>query len=370
MPPQFQTQFNPTNVPPENNPTPLKSSRRYGFLITLAVLLILTGIFGAWYFSQPSLDEDTGTSAITNKFADWKTYTNTEYGFEFKYPTLNTNVQENIIDRGISKTFDFAYLDKIDNQYRSTFHFGVVENTSSSTLQQWFEKNVGDVLLSNGNFVFKKIVGGGAMYMLDKLPLPPNYGGGPVALAYIMPPDEKYVFIFNLGQDSGNYSVQDYESQILSTFKFIPSTGSGQLSTSTPAVETDRSDLDLSVPNNVILLMTDSSGKQTGSDPVTKKTVENIPQSSYFTDCLTDDITGEPAAVCTTSLDINQPNEGKYTLSITGNGDYKLSIRAFAKDGSPEPPITINGAASNGVTEKYIINFAKSSGAITTITKL
>lgn len=40
-----------------------------------------------WYFSNPLPDEETETSAITNKFAGWKTYRNEEFGFEFKYPT-------------------------------------------------------------------------------------------------------------------------------------------------------------------------------------------------------------------------------------------------------------------------------------------
>jgi hypothetical protein len=91
MPPQFQSQFVPNNNPsnntpvPENNSVPQKSPRGHAFLIIVMILLILTGVFGVWYFSNPLPDEETGTETITNKFADWKTYTNTQYGFEIKY---------------------------------------------------------------------------------------------------------------------------------------------------------------------------------------------------------------------------------------------------------------------------------------------
>jgi hypothetical protein len=91
MPPQFQTQFVPNNnVPiPENNPvpqTPQKPPRKHAFLITLAILLILTGVFGIWYFSNPLPEEETESVATIDKFTGWKTYRNDEYGFEIKYP--------------------------------------------------------------------------------------------------------------------------------------------------------------------------------------------------------------------------------------------------------------------------------------------
>jgi len=82
MPPQFQKQFDPAN----RAPAPEKPAHRYGFLIILTVLLILTGIFGVWYFSNPLPEEETEIVALSNKFANWKTYKNEEYGFEFKYP--------------------------------------------------------------------------------------------------------------------------------------------------------------------------------------------------------------------------------------------------------------------------------------------
>jgi len=100
MSPEFQN-----NIPPQNNPisesgwVALKPPRNYAFLITLTILLILTGVFGVWYFSNPAPDEDTDLSvprvnqffdSSTSPTASWETYVNTEYGFEFKYPSQFT----------------------------------------------------------------------------------------------------------------------------------------------------------------------------------------------------------------------------------------------------------------------------------------
>src|SRR3989344_2007321 len=90
MPPQFRPQFDPANkIPsPENNPMQQKPPRGHSVLIVVTILLLVTGVFGIWYFSNPLPEEETdgSTSLTTSQFADWKTYRNEEYGFEFKYP--------------------------------------------------------------------------------------------------------------------------------------------------------------------------------------------------------------------------------------------------------------------------------------------
>ncbi len=74
-----------TPIPPlANNPVPPKP-RGNAFLLVLTFLLILTGIFGVWYFSHP-LPDEVEEIVLVDKFSDWKTYKNEEYGFEFKYP--------------------------------------------------------------------------------------------------------------------------------------------------------------------------------------------------------------------------------------------------------------------------------------------
>lgn len=62
MPPQQIPPVN--NVPnpsPANNPE-LSKPRRYGFLIITTLLLIITGAFGVWYFSNPLPEEEINSS--------------------------------------------------------------------------------------------------------------------------------------------------------------------------------------------------------------------------------------------------------------------------------------------------------------------
>jgi hypothetical protein len=84
MPPQNQNQF--IKVPPDHL---LPKPRGHHFLLIITFLLLLTGAFGVWYFLnlQPDLEpENLSTISKSDEFADWKTYRNEEYGFEFKYP--------------------------------------------------------------------------------------------------------------------------------------------------------------------------------------------------------------------------------------------------------------------------------------------
>lgn len=50
------------NFLPVNNPLQLEAPHRHAFLIVLTILLILSGIFGVWYFSNPLPDEETEIS--------------------------------------------------------------------------------------------------------------------------------------------------------------------------------------------------------------------------------------------------------------------------------------------------------------------
>jgi hypothetical protein len=122
MPPQEN------NVPitSTEKPTPiLKRNIKYAFLLVLTFLLIATGAFGIWYFSNPASNEETDMSVSLikqNQFSDWKTYRNEEYGFEFKYPKewINNSdpLTKNISFGPTKDSFDFwlqiSKMDKID----------------------------------------------------------------------------------------------------------------------------------------------------------------------------------------------------------------------------------------------------------------
>ncbi len=69
-------------------------------LIILAVVVVASVVYFAFVNKSPQVAQQTSTptptktsqatkspTATVNPTADWKTYTNTQYGFEFKYPT-------------------------------------------------------------------------------------------------------------------------------------------------------------------------------------------------------------------------------------------------------------------------------------------
>jgi len=78
------------NIGQDNYSQPVpKQSRQIpswiGFVIIIAFAVIVSGgVFAYQYFFIPG--EKNNIETPTDQTAGWKTYTNNEYGFEFKYP--------------------------------------------------------------------------------------------------------------------------------------------------------------------------------------------------------------------------------------------------------------------------------------------
>ncbi len=84
----------------------LHPNRPFFYFLAISIIILL----GVYYYSQLfviELDEIPQTeiqSQITDETADWKTYRNEEYGFEFKYPT------EWVVRDNSSVSTDLLYL--------------------------------------------------------------------------------------------------------------------------------------------------------------------------------------------------------------------------------------------------------------------
>jgi len=78
----------------------MKNSQK-GFALSLLIVIIATLLIGGGAYvyvqnkqaSQPAAENSTAQATSTtqtsnSQTADWKTYTNTKYGFEIKYPTI------------------------------------------------------------------------------------------------------------------------------------------------------------------------------------------------------------------------------------------------------------------------------------------
>jgi len=110
MPPQFQNQQNPLEGVLQG-----KKITPPAFIWILIVVAMLAGFFEIYklYISQQNQVQGQNadssvqiatTSASSDQFADWKTYRNEEYGFEFKYPDYM------VLETDLKKAGDGSYF--------------------------------------------------------------------------------------------------------------------------------------------------------------------------------------------------------------------------------------------------------------------
>lgn len=111
-------------------------------------------------------------------------------------------------------------------------------------------------------------------------------------------------------------------------------------------------------------LITDPDGKQTGFDS-NSGLIQEIPNSVYFVDAIDDDVDFESETVLNHSVEILQPTDGTYNLTVTGtdNGFYSLGITTIAANGTLEPTISMMGVTQPGLTATIRIQLASTPGS-------
>src|SRR3989344_1385716 len=189
-------------------------------IITMIVVIILgLANLGAytyrWYVyngivkfinSQPSRTPRPTTLVQSGQFeapSDWKTYRNEEYGFEFKYPNGWSVTEGRELD---------VYLRKTDSNNFPEISVEIIQSATNLDL-----KNIKEDLIKIDTETGAKVSGEST-----------NLADG----------SNWFITRIVVNHNSRNYQIQadNFEeellNQILSTFKFIPSTGSGQVSPS------------------------------------------------------------------------------------------------------------------------------------------
>jgi len=134
----------------------------------------------------------------------------------------------------------------------------------------------------------------------------------------------------------------------------------------------DTSGLDLSVVENANLLLTDPGGKRTGFDSSTDSILQQIPRSAYISDFVEADDESGVETPTTYGVDIFQPSQGIYMVTLTGLqlGTYTLSVRAFSQDGSPQPAVSLQGAAEPGSSSTVTVQYSSIPGSFPTVTPM
>lgn len=93
---ELQSELNNQPVVPQTPQSPVQMSesispKRFGpkfIVVVVAVIVVVVGAFGAiwWWGNHPLVLPHPVASPTPDPTADWKTYTNTQYGFEVKIP--------------------------------------------------------------------------------------------------------------------------------------------------------------------------------------------------------------------------------------------------------------------------------------------
>lgn len=115
----------------------------------------------------------------------------------------------------------------------------------------------------------------------------------------------------------------------------------------------------------VELLVTGPNGQQTGFDVETGTILQNIPDSSYGTDSIEDDVdptTWDPTPEVK-SFEAGWPTSGNYLLQIigTGSGPYTIDILAYDSTGALSQQ-TITEKATSGVGTVYQVRYSSVAG--------
>jgi hypothetical protein len=134
---------------------------------------------------------------------------------------------------------------------------------------------------------------------------------------------------------------------------------------------TDKSELDLAVDEVAILSITDSAGRRTGRASSTSAPLQEIPRSTYFEDSLADDTGVSQEKQINHFINIAQPETGRYVIVLTGlkSSDYRLSIRAFSRDGKSQPEILKTGHLAIGAQIKFALEYTPATGSVSSATE-
>jgi hypothetical protein len=121
----------------------------------------------------------------------------------------------------------------------------------------------------------------------------------------------------------------------------------------------------------VELLMTDPNGNETGFVPTTGALVSQIPGSSYGPEFIIDDSSATDATTTpeVKILEVLTALPGAYTLQSvgTGAGNFTLDFVFYDTNGNPTVK-SVNGNTVPGVINRYLVQYASTPGANSSLT--
>lgn len=184
------------------------------FIVILGIIVLIGGYF---YFSRkPAYAPTENTNQ--NQTADWKTYTNTQYGIELKYPN-NWEIDVADTNKGQADSFLDVHLTnyKVENRADCSKSIGM-EIQAFHLIEGSFDTFVKSQVNTGGmgpsGNLTPIIIGDHTAYKIDES----GWDGGCGGPGYfIKASSTKYMYIFS---GRGKETDQKIIDQILATFKF------------------------------------------------------------------------------------------------------------------------------------------------------
>ncbi len=191
----------------------MKNNRGIAPLIVILIVAGILALSGGGYYAvkkyktpivQPGIAKNQTSTQSAQEIAGWKTYTNSQYGYQIDYPqTASVSAMENAVYPGLDVTIK-------DND---NFQMTVSTRSSEKTLQQYLAEydsrsiSAGDAKELN--------VGGLQAFQRKEIALGPGWDN---IVTYLKKDDAVVAFVL-----SGRYEYDDKSivlyNQILSTFK-------------------------------------------------------------------------------------------------------------------------------------------------------
>lgn len=185
-----------------------KSSKRQAIILIVSGLILITAtapfLYQKYFAAETTENLSTNSQGTTTtstsseqakEFADWQTYRNEEYGFEFKYPK-----QESFREHNPSQEFIQIFTDSV--------RIKATKNRYIDESSDWFLDTPPNGEFILGNITWKTFF------------LPNGYCDGPgcsVPIYAVNTRRENVVYSVTFGEKQ---QISDLQKQILSTFKF------------------------------------------------------------------------------------------------------------------------------------------------------
>ena len=136
---------------------------------------------------------------------------------------------------------------------------------------------------------------------------------------------------------------------------------------------TDLSEFNITVSGTVWPMLIDAAGRRTGRDSVTRTIVQEIPNSSYGEDSISEATsTADAASTATTrQIQVSQPLTGQYRLELISpqGGRFRVDLFCYSNDGSAQPSASQNNNLAAGTRDTFLIKFSSLPDSACTLTQ-